>query len=380
MSAPPSIGLRRWRLALGRFAESNMPQALGAADQRMDRVLDEVYGRAYAARGIRRRSDRPKGKRGAGLEASQLTVIGWLREMRALFPASVDEAVQAHAIERFGMSEILKDPQALAAVEPNTNLLKALVAFKGQADAGMRETIRSVSRKVVEELMRRLKVEVERALSGARRRASTNRKSMADFDWRATVRANLKNWDGERQRLIAERLKFIGRSRRRLPWTVILCVDQSGSMLASVIYSAVMAAILSSLPSVKVKLVVFDTAVVDLSDQVADPVEVLMSVQLGGGTDIGRAVTYCEQLVVQPTRTLFVLVSDFMEGASPGNLFAAVRRLAEARVTMLGLAALDDEGHPDFDRSMAQKLAQRGMKVAALTPEHFAQWVAGVIA
>jgi hypothetical protein len=197
MSAPPSIGLRRWRLALGRFAESNMPQALGAADQRMDRVLDEVYGRAYAARGIRRRSDRPKGKRGAGLEASQLTVIGWLREMRALFPASVYEAVQAHAIERFGMSEILKDPQALAAVEPNTNLLKALVAFKGQADAGMRETIRSVSRKVVEELMRRLKVEVERALSGARRRASTNRKSMADFDWRATVRANLKNWDGE---------------------------------------------------------------------------------------------------------------------------------------------------------------------------------------
>ena len=368
--------LRRWRLVLGRYAEPELPE-LGAADQRLDHVLDQVYGRAYGQRGIRRRPS----KRGASLDASQLALVGWLRDMRALFPASVYETVQGHAIDRFGLTQLLSDPNVLAEITPDMGLLKALIAFKGRADPAMREAIRSVAQTVVDDLMRRIKAQVMRALTGARRRnLPSSRKSLADFDWRATIRANLANWNVERHALVAARLKFHGRARRKLPWTIILCVDQSGSMLTSVIHAAVMAAILSSLPSVSVKLVVFDTSVVDLSEQAGNPVDVLMSVQLGGGTDIGKAVAYCEQLVANPRRSLFVLISDFMEGAAPGPLLAAVRRLREAGVTLLGLAALGEAGQPEYDRAMAQKLADCGMNVAALTPEHFAGWVAGIIA
>ena len=227
----------------------------------------------------------------------------------------------------------------------------------------MTAKIREVARRVVEELTRRLRHEMSRALAGARRPGTTSsrRSSARDIAWRATIRANLKNYDRERQVLIAERLRFHGHVRRHLPWTIVLCIDQSGSMTRSLIYSAVMAAILAGLPSVKVKLVVFDTAVVDLSDKVGDPVDILMAVQLGGGTDIGKAVAYCEQHhVTTPERTVLVLVSDFCEGAAPGPLLATVKRLAGARVTLLGLAALDDAAEPDYDESMAQMLVSAG--------------------
>ncbi len=195
----------------------------------------------------------------------------------------------------------------------------------------------------------------------------------------AQRKQTVQRYDPARQRIVAERLHFTGRSRRQLPWTIILCVDQSGSMLGSVIYAAVMAAILAALPSVDVRLVVFDTSVVDLSREVADPVSVLMSVQLGGGTDIGRAVAYCEQLITQPSRSIFVLLSDFCEGGSVAPMIAAVQRMASAQVTLIGLAALDDQAATDYDRATAQRLADAGMKIAALTPDRFAEWIAGII-
>ncbi len=372
-AAPPS--LRRWRLALGHFAADACGGCAGL-DARMDAALDRCYGQAYAQRGIRR-------SKGPGsLDPSQLSVLGWLGEVRRLFPASVCETIQAHAVEEYGMADILTDPAALAALEPNADLLRALITLRGRADPAMTAAIRDVARKVVEDLMRRLRTEMQRALSGARRRRSTGgRRSAADLDWRATVRDNLKNWNVERQVLVAERLRFQTRSKRRFPWTVILCVDQSGSMASSVIHAAAMAAILSSLPAVSVRLVVFDTSVVDLTEQAADPVAVLMAVQLGGGTQIGQALEYCEQRhVTQPARTLLVLLSDFAEGDSPARMVAAVRRMASARVTLLGLAALDEEARPDYDRGMAQHLATAGMHIAALTPERFAEWVADRIA
>jgi Mg-chelatase subunit ChlD len=200
-----------------------------------------------------------------------------------------------------------------------------------------------------------------------------------NLDWRSTIRRNLKNYDRDRKRMIVDEVRFFSRVTRRMPWTVILCIDQSGSMTESVIHSAVMAGILAGLPLVKVKLVVFDTAVVDLSGHVDDPVEVLMSVQLGGGTDIGQAMAYCERLVEDPLRTVLVLVSDFCEGASPARLLGTCKRLAEARVKLLGLAALDLNANPSYDRQMADRLAAIGMDIAALTPNQLAQWLANVI-
>lgn len=378
MSDP--VHLRRWRMVLGRYAERSLPsEGMTRTDQRTDRALDYLYAREMEKRGLRR-SKGPGGRFGT-MDPSQLTALGWLGELRALFPQSVYETVQAHAIDHLGMADLLSDPKVLDALEPNKDLLKALIAFKGGADPAVREKIREVTRKVVEDIVRRLKPRVEAALAGRPNRFRRSQvKSLKTFDWRATIRDNLKNWDATRQVIIADALRFHGRSRRRLPWTIILCVDQSGSMLSSTIYAAVMASILSALPAVEVKLIVFDTSIVDLSSEAHDPVEVLMAVQLGGGTDIASAMEYCEGLVTQPSRTIFVLVSDFEEGGSVARMLAATRRMASARVTMLGLGALSDAAAPAFDRRMAERLTGCGMRVAALTPEHFAEWIGGVIA
>lgn len=376
MSDP--VTLKRWRLALGRYADPALGDTgLDKAEQRADRALDYLYAREMDRRGLRRGR---AGQHGS-LDPSQLTPLTWLGELRALFPQSVIETVQAHAIDGLGMTELLSDPKLLESLEPNRSLLKSLLAFKGAANPAVQDKIREVARKVVEEVTRRLKPRVERALAGRPNRfRRSQQKSVQNFDWRATIRENLKHYDPARNRIIAERLRFFGRSQRKLPWTIILCVDQSGSMLSSTIYAAVMASILTGLPSLDVKLVVFDTSVVDLSSEAADPVSVLMSVQLGGGTDIAKAVGYCEGLVTQPTRTVFVLLSDFEEGGSVAKLLAAVRRMNASRVTQLGLAALTDDAVPIYDRAMAERLAACGMKIAALTPDHFADWLGEVIA
>lgn len=378
MSDPVSI--RRWRLALGRYAERSLSgDDLSKAEQRADRALDYLYAREMERRGMRR-DRRPAGS-GGSMDPSRLTPLGWLGELRELFPQSVCETVQAHAIDNLGMSELLSDPKVLDALEPNKDLLKSLIAFKGSANPAVRDKIREVTRKVVEDIVRKLRPQVEAALAGRPNRFRRSQlKSMQNFDWRATIRDNLKNWDAERKVIIADRLRFHGRSRRRLPWTIILCVDQSGSMLSSTIYAAVMASILTALPSVEVKLIVFDTSIVDLSSEAHDAVEVLMSVQLGGGTDIASAMEYCEGLVTQPSRTIFVLISDFEEGGSVARMLAATRRMASARVTLLGLGALSNDAAPVYDRRMAERLSGNGMAIAALTPDRFAEWIGGVIA
>jgi Mg-chelatase subunit ChlD len=377
MTDSPEI-LRRWRMVLGSYADPAMDEiGLSAADRRMDRALDYLYERELEQRGLRR----DKAARKGSLDPTQLTALGWLSEVRALFPQSVLETVQSHAIDQLGLTELLSDPKVLEGLQPNRDLLKALITFKGRANPAMQEKIRAIARHVIDEIVARLTQKVEHALAGRPNRfRRSQQKSMQNFDWRATIRENLKNYDPQRRMIIADRLRFFGRSQRRLPWRIILCVDQSGSMLDSTLYAAVMASILTGLPSLEVKLIVFDTSVVDLSAEASDPVSVLMSVQLGGGTDICQAVRYCEQLVEQPTRTIMVLLSDFCEGGPISPLVSVIRRMNAARVTMLGLAALSDTATPEYDRATAERLAAAGMKIAALTPDRFADWLGEVIA
>lgn len=373
---PGDVRPDRWRLVLGRYAQQQLGNgaALGPKQQRMERALDYLYGREYRGRGVR-------AEQSAGsLDPSVLSVPHWLNEVRELFPKETVERIEKHALDRYGMTELVTDPAVLAKLEANMDLLKAVLTFRGQMKGAVLQEARRVIRKVVDEITRRLQTEVRNTLTGRLNRFSQSRmKVAANLDWRTTIRRNLKNFDRERNRIIVDDVRFFSRVQRRLPWTVILCVDQSGSMTESVVHSAVMAGILAGLPLVKVKLVVFDTAVVDLSDHADDPVEVLMSVQLGGGTDIGKALTYCTQLVDDPLRTVLVLVSDFCEGASPGILIGACRKLAEARVKLLGLAALDDRADAIYDRQMAERLAEAGMEIAALTPGKLAEWLAAVI-
>ncbi|KAB8044367.1 VWA domain-containing protein [Janthinobacterium aquaticum] len=371
--------LRRWRLVLGRYAKPLETGDWSQDDGRMDASLDYLYGREYERKGMLRAGGGAGG--GGSLDPSQLRAIDWLQQARKLFPQEVYERVQGHAIERYELSGLLRDPAVLASLEPNQALAKALIGMRGRLSANMHDAVRAIIQRVVEEATERLRKDFVNAIVGRRNRfRRTQVKSAQNFDWRATIAANLKHYDQASGRLVIARPYFNARVKRSLPWDVILCVDQSGSMMDSVIYAAVVAGILSSLPGVNVRLVVFDTSVVDLSHLASDPVEVLLTVQLGGGTNIGRAVQYCEQLVSNPQRTVLALISDFEEGAPPGPLLACLKRLAESRVTLLGLAALDERAQPVYDQGMAQRLANQGMHVAALTPQHFAQWLAEVMA
>ncbi len=369
-------GLARWRLVLGKYAQAKMSDCLSGDQQRMADALEMLYAREYKGRGVRQDA-----KLGPGsLDPSQLNVPRWLNEIRTLFPKETCTRITQHALDRYGLTELVTDPQTLASLEPSTELLAAVLALKNQMGGAVVSEARRLIARVVEEIKRKLEQEIKNALTGRLNRFRQSLHRVArNFDARATIRRNLKHWDRERQKLVVEEPRFFSRVKRHLPWDIILCIDQSGSMANSVIHSAVMAGILAALPTVRVRLVVFDTAVVDLSEHVTDPVEVLMSVQLGGGTNIGQAVRYCEQLVSQPRRTVLVLVTDFCEGADPRVLVGTCKRLREAGVKLLGLAALDGEANAFYDQQLAGRLAADGMEIAALTPLQLAHWLAEVM-
>ncbi|MBA0177513.1 VWA domain-containing protein [Pectobacterium carotovorum] len=367
---------KRWRLILGHYADEALGKAaFDAHDLKVERTLDYLYRREYQRRGLKQ-----EGGRHGSLDQSQLTAVNWLNQARKLFPSSTFERMQSQAIERYEISHLFNDPQALQAMEPTPALAKALLSLRGRMNEETREAVRDIIRKVVDEILRTLRPTFTNALTGRRNRFRRSPvASSQNFDWRATIAANLKHFDREKNRLVIETPHFNSRMQRHMPWDVILCVDQSASMSSSVMYAAVCASILAALPAVRVSLIVFDTQVVDLSHLAHDPVDVLMTVQLGGGTNIAKAMQYCEQQVQNPKRTIVTLISDFEEGGALNRLLSCVQRMHSQQITLLGLAALDDAAQPVYDTAIGQKLADRGMHVAALTPEHFAQWLAEVM-
>jgi hypothetical protein len=387
--ADTSADLARWRLILGRFAEPCLGQAGGAGSRQcqMDRVLDYLYGREYRGRGVRGGAGKRKGhgdeeydSREGGHGESILAVPEWIQQVRELFPADTAEIIQKHALDRYGMTELVTDAEVLKNLEPNYELLKAILSFKGMMSGEVLDTARKIVRHVVEELRRKLAKEVRQALWGRLNKQRRSRlKVLRNLDWRRTIRANLKNYDKERKQLILGALHFFSRVDHHMPWHIIMAVDCSGSMMDSVIYSAVMAGIFKGLPALRVSLIAFDTAVVDLSDQVDDPTELLMSVQLGGGTHINEALQYCESLVRAPTRTIVVLVTDFFEGGPPEGMIGTIKRLCESGVRVIGLAALDAVAQPVYDKNIAERCVAAGADVAAVTPQRLAEWLGRIL-
>ena len=288
--------------------------------------------------------------------------------------------IQKHALERYQLEELITDPEVLESLEPSYELLRSVLTFRGLMKGQVLEIARSIVKKVVGDLTERLAKQTKRKLSGRLNRQQPSQlKVLRNLNWKRTVRDNLKNYDLRRKQVVLGNLHFYSRVDRHLPWHIIMAVDCSGSMVDSVIHSAVMAGIFNGLPAVKVSLVAFDTSIVDLSGQVDDPTELLMSVQLGGGTDIGSAMTYCESLVSQPSRTIAILVSDFYEGGDPKRLLSSVARLRESGARVLGLAALDADAKPAYDESMAEHCVAAGAEVAAMTPEGLAEWIGNIL-
>ena len=374
------LAVRRWRMVLGRYAQSALPRH--PEDAGLDGTLGYLYDREYTERGHRLSdsgaANRDGVGRGGGLDASALRAIDWLDGARRLFPASTIERLERDALTRYGLSDLLADPDAVDSIRTSPELGAALLRIKGTISPALADGLRMLIARIVTDILQRLRRPMTTALTGARQRHRRSPHASArNFDWRRTIAANLGHADPQTGRLLVEEVRFMSRQRRHnVAWDIIIVVDQSASMSSSLLHSAVMASILAALPGMSVRLILFDTSVVDVSHLVHDPVEILMTSQLGGGTDIANAVGYAAAQVTQPTRTVLALVSDFEEGGSVSSLVTRVRGLADSGVTMLGLASLTDDGAPWFDRTVADKLAAVGMRIAAMTPDRFADWLA----
>lgn len=349
---------RRWQLALGtpperRGAGASGGSALGEADQRMSDALDQLYGQ----------------KGGMGRSAPK--VAKWLGEVRELFPSHVVQIVQRDAIDRHGLTQLLLEPELLSEIEPDVSLVADLLSLQSAVPDASKELARQVVRRVVDDILKRLAATTRDAVRGAVRLSRrTRRPRPADIDWHRTIQANLRHYLPEHRAIVPQTLIGHARGQRHIDH-VALVVDQSGSMAPSVIYASVFAAVMASLPAVATQLVCFDTAVVDLTDQLADPVDVLFGIQLGGGTDIHKALSYTAEHLANPAKTHVVLISDLYEGGNPPAMLAKAREMVGAGVNLIVLLALSDEGRPSYDPRHAAAFAAMGCPVFACTPERF---------
>jgi Mg-chelatase subunit ChlD len=358
--------LTRWRLVLGGDQADGIGPAgaLTADDAKRDEALRELYD----------------GQRRGGLGASAPRVARWLGDIRGYFPSSVVQVMQADAMDRLGLTQLLLEPELMRAVQPDINLVSTLVGLGRVIPERSRATAREVVRVVTDQLEERLRSQTIQAVTGALNRAARSRRPRhSDIDWNRTVAANLKHYQPEHGTVIPERLVGYARRTQRVERHIILCIDQSGSMAESIVYSSVFGAVLASLRSVATRLVVFDTQVVDLTDELDDPVDVLFGVQLGGGTDINQALAYCESLIEQPAETVLVLISDLYEGGIAEEMIRRASSIVASGATMVALLALSDSGRPSFDADHASALAGIGVPAFACTPDQFPDLMATAI-
>ncbi len=366
---------RRWRLVLGRESAEGLGADLSGDDARMDEALASLY--QTGGEGGDEQAGL-KSKRG-GSGASAPRVARWLGDIRKFFPSSVVSVMQRDAMERLDLKQLLLEPELLSAAEPDVHLASTLISLNRAMPEKTRETARQVVRRIVDEILRRLAEPMRQAVGGAlARNVRNSRPRLREIDWARTIRANLKHYQPAQRTIIPEKLVGYGRKRASLR-DIILCVDQSGSMATSVVYSSIFGAVLASLPAVSTRMVVFDTAVVDLTEDLRDPVDLLFGAQLGGGTDIHRALTYCEGLVTRPADTVLVLVSDLYEGGNAAQMIKAVARLTAAGVRMIALLALSDDGRPSYDPRNAAAYSALGVPVFACTPDKFPDLMAAAL-
>jgi hypothetical protein len=337
--------------------------SLSATDQAIDQALSALYD-----------SDRQ-----GGLGGSSPKVARWLGDIRSYFPASVVQVMQQDALHRLNLRQMLLEPELLEAMEPDVHLVSNLLSLSGVMPAKTKETARIVVQRVVDDLIRKLENPTRQAILGSLNRATRNRRPRHhEIDWHRTIRANLKHYQPEYRTIIPETRIGFGRKRSALR-DIILCVDQSGSMATSVVYAGIFSAVLASLPAVQTRMVVFDTAVADLTELLEDPVEVLFGTQLGGGTDINQALAYCQSLIRQPHDTILILISDLYEGGNVDEMRKRISALVGSGIQFITLLALNDEGAPCYDHSNTQFMASLGIPAFACTPDRFPDLMAAAI-
>jgi len=371
--------LRRWRLVLGQDAEEGLGMrkggngasgggALSGRDLGMDKALGALYDSGS--------------ERSGGLGSSSPRVARWLGDIRNYFSSSTVRIMQQDAFERLNLKQMLLEPEMLEQVDADVHLVTTLLSLNKIIPSQTKETARQVVRKVVEELEKKLATSMVQAIRGALNKAQhTYRPRFNEIDWDRTIRLNLKNYQPEQGTIIVERL--VGhehkQKKRSSLQDIVLCVDQSGSMASSVVYSSVFGAVLATLKAVSTSMVVFDTSVVDLTKDLEDPVDLLFGTQLGGGTDINQALGYCQQIITRPAQTILVLITDLYEGGNTRGMLRRAAELVQSGVQVICLLALSDDGAPSFDRGNAAALAQMGILSFACTPDKFPDLMAAAI-
>lgn len=355
--------LKRWRLILGGDEADGTGIALNPEEQRIDHSLEAVYD----------------SNRRGGLSSSAPKVSRWLGDIREFFPQTVVQVIQRDAIKRLNLTSLLTEKEMLETVVPDVHLVATLMSLSRVIPEKNKEMARQVVRKVVDELLQKLSAPTQQAVTGALNRSSRRRNPRYnEIDWKTTITKNLKNYQPEYKTIIPEVRIGYGRKRKALK-DIILCLDQSGSMGTSVIYSGIFGSVLASIPAVSTRMVVFDTAVVDLTDDLQDPVDLLFGVQLGGGTDIARALTYCQGVITRPQDTVMVLVTDLYEGGDSREMRKKFVALVNSGVQLIVLPALNDDGAPSYDKNHAEFLASIGVPTFACTPDKFPDLMAAAL-
>lgn len=371
--------VKRWRLILGAASDESLGQCcsglnLSPEQLEMDQALAAIYDETDDG-------GSGGGPRSAGLGGSTPRLAKWLGDIRNYFKEDVVSVIQQDAIERRGLNQLLFEPETLKNIQPNVQLVGTLMSLSGQIPERTKETARMVVRAVVDEIKLRLEQRIRQAVIGAlNRKEHSPIPNASSIDWKWTIGRNLKNYQPKLGTLVPERVYFHARAQKTNNWTVIVDMDQSGSMADSVVYGAVTGSIFASLPALKTRVVAFDTEVVDLTEKCgADPVDMLFGVQLGGGTDINKSVAYCEQFIEEPSRTLFIMITDLYEGGNQSQLVRRLGDMVASGVRCLCLLALCDRGKPSYDESLAKKLSALGIPCFACTPSRLPELLEGAL-
>lgn len=359
----------RWRLILGSDTRALANVGLNEQQSVMDAALAAIYDGNTSQSGA-------GGKKG-GLGPSAPNLAKWLTDVRTFFPQDVVSVIQSDAIERKGLTKLLFEPETLKNVKPDISMVSTLMALKGQIPEKSKDTARQLVKEVVDEIMKRMEQNLRRAVTGAlNKKAHSPISNFASTDWKRTINRNLKNYDTKTKRLIPEKFYFFERSQKQKNWTVILDIDQSGSMADSIIYSSVMGSIFASMPALDTHVVAFDTQVTDLTELCRnDPVDMLFGVQLGGGTDINKSVAYCQDLITNPRKTMFILISDLYEGGVRAGLLRRLSQMHEDGVKVITLLALSDSGRPDYDANLGKEISKLGIACFACSPDKLPELV-----
>lgn len=366
--------LNRWRLILGSFSNLEIDNEYSEIDE----ILNFLYDREYTQNGGYSLDNFNNSN--SSKEKSALTVPKWISKVKKLFPKETVEIMQKQALEKYKLTEILTDENILKEIEPNIELLKNILTFKDMMSQNVKKLAYDIVKKTLEEIKNKMEVEIKKVFYGKKLpNSNTTNKIFKNLDIKKTIRYNLKNYDIKNKTIFTDKLFFNQNIKKYNPYNIIILIDESGSMLDSIIYSSIMASIFANLPYLSIKLIIFDISVVDLSEHIKEPIDILFKVQLGGGTNIAQALEYAKKITFAPDKTIVLLISDLFDSNNYKLMYKNANDIIESGSKLIILTALDYNANSIYDKEAARYFSKIGAKVGALTPSKLSKWISDII-